>query len=102
MNQIGYRFRFARDVDLREAKDTLLLALLAAEGLFGRSRVQMDAAWAADESINTLLIDAGTLVGLTVSLILTAFITAEFGADAFDVERVETLHVGRANLATQS
>ena len=88
MNRIGYRYRFSRNVDLREARDTLLLALLAAEGLFGRTRVRMDAAWAEDAVLNVLVVDAGTLVGMTVCLIFTAFLTAEFGADAFDVRKV--------------
>jgi hypothetical protein len=85
----AYRYRFSENVDLRDAQDTLLLALLAAEGLFGRARVRMDATWAVDPSINTIAVDASTIVGLTVSLIFTAFITAEFGRDAFDVRRVE-------------
>jgi len=88
MNRIGYRYRFFRDIDLREARGTLLLALLAAEGLFGRTRVRMDAAWAEDDGINVIVIDAGTLVGITVCLIFTAFLTAEFGADGFDVRQV--------------
>lgn len=91
MNRIGYRYRFARNINLTEAKDTLLLALLATDGLFGRSRVRMDAAWATDESINVIVIDAGTLVGMTVSLIFTAFITSEFGPDAFDARQIEML-----------
>ena len=95
MYRISYRYRFASEVDLGEAKRTLLLALLAVEGLFGPTRVRMDAAWAIDDSINVIAIDAGTLVGMTVSLIFTAFITAEFGADAFDVRQVETVVVGR-------
>ena len=97
MTRIGYRYRFAKDIDLRDARDTLLLALLAAEGLFGRGRVRMDSAWAGDESINVIVIDAGTLVGMTISLIFTAFITAEFGTDAFDVRQVETFLAEREN-----
>jgi len=91
MSRIGYRYHFAKDTDRREAEDTLLLALLAAEGLFGRCRVRMDSAWAVDESINVIVIDAGTLVGMTVNLIFTAFITAEFPASAFDMRQV-SLH----------
>jgi len=91
MSRIGYRYHFAKDTDRREAEDTLMLTLLAADGLFGRCRVRMDAAWAVDESINVIVIDAGTLIGMTVSLIFTAFITAEFGASAFDVRQV-SLH----------
>lgn len=87
----AYRYRFREEADRREAEDTLRLALLAAEGLFGVCRVRMDASWATDESIHTIVIDAGTLVGMTACLIFTAFLTAEFGADAFHVLRVETI-----------
>ena len=87
----AYRYRFRNQATLQEAEETLLLAMLAAEGLFGRCRLRMDVAWAVDESINTLVIDADTLVGMTINLIFTAFITAEFGADAFDVRRVEAV-----------
>lgn len=86
---IAYRYKFSERIDLDDAQETLHLALLAAEGLFGRTRVHMDAAWATDETINVLIVDAGTLVGMTVNLIFTAFITAEFRADIFDVRRVE-------------
>lgn len=86
----AYRYKFGNDVDLEDARDMLLLALLAAEGIFGRSRVRMDSAWSADESIDVILIDASTVVGMTVSLIFTAFVTAEFGAGSFDVRRVQT------------
>jgi hypothetical protein len=98
----AYRYRFKDRTTLREAEDTLLLAMLAAEGLFGRCRVRMDSAWAVDRSINTIVIDAGTLVGLTISLIFTAFITAEFGADAFDVRRVETTATTRSRPSASS
>ncbi|MGC9455244.1 MAG: hypothetical protein ACP5HU_10320 [Phycisphaerae bacterium] len=88
MNRIGYRYRFSRDIDHGEARDTLVLALLAAEGLFGHTRVRMDAAWAEDETLQVLVVDAATLVGMTVCLIFTAFLTAEFGAEGFDVRQV--------------
>ena len=88
MNRIGYRYRFFGDVDFREAHDTLLLAMLAAEGLFGRTRVRMDVAWVEDDGLNVLIVDAGTLVGMTVCLIFTAFLAAEFGPGGFDVRQV--------------
>lgn len=99
MNRIGYRYCFAGNINLNEAKGTLLLAVLAAEGLFGRTRVRMDLAWGSDEIIKVIFIDAGTLVGMTISLIFTAFITTEFGTDAFDVRQVEILHTTFATTA---
>jgi len=48
----AYRYRFKDEADRREAEDTLMLALLAAEGLFGRCRLVMDADFAIDEFID--------------------------------------------------
>jgi len=45
----------------------------------------------ADRLYHRAKVDAGTLVGMTACLIFTAFLTAEFGADAFHVLRVETI-----------
>lgn len=91
MNRMGYRYQFAEEIDLREVRKTLLLALLATEGLFGHCRVRGDAECFSDESINVIVIDAGTPVGMAVSLIFTAFIAAEFGATAFSIRRVQLL-----------
>ena len=89
MFEQAYRYRFADRVDLREAGDTLLLAVLAADGLFGAARVRMDAAFATDESINVIIVDASTDVGQAVSGVFTAFLTREFGCRAFSVIRVD-------------
>ncbi len=81
----GYRFRFGDDVALRQAEDTLLLSLLAAAGIYGETRVRMDAAYAVDQTLNVLVVDASTDVGQDVAGIFTAFITREFGPTAFSV-----------------
>jgi hypothetical protein len=91
MDGLAYRYRFAPRVSLDEAKETLMLAVVAVKALFGGCRVRMDAAWASDESLNVIVIDAGTLVGMTISLIFTAFAVSEFGSDAVDVRQVRTL-----------
>jgi hypothetical protein len=95
VNREYYRYRFRRDVALREAEDTLLLAILAAEGLFGEAQVRMDAGYAVDASIQTIIVDASTDVGQAVSAIFTAFILREFGRHAVDVRRVEGVGEGR-------
>lgn len=91
MGRNAYTYRFSERVDLEDAETTLLLAMLATEGLFGRARVRMDAWYAVDESINVIVIDASTPVGMAVSLIFTAFVTAEFGPSAFNARRVQLL-----------
>ena len=89
MFEQAYRYRFAERVALRDAGDTLLLAVLAVEGLFGAARVRMDFAFATDEAIRVIVVDASTDVGLAVNGIFTAFVSREFGPDAFCVKRVE-------------
>ena len=88
---MGYRYRFADHIDLREARTAFALATMATAGLLGWDRVHEGVAGALDESINVLVADASTLAGLTANLIFLAFITAEFGSEAFDVRQVELI-----------
>jgi hypothetical protein len=90
-----YRYQFRGDIALGEAEQTLLLAILAAEGLFGEAQVRMDAGYAIDSSIHTIIVDASTDVGQAVSAIFTAFVLREFGRHAVHVRRVESIGEGR-------
>ncbi len=86
-----YRYRFRAGIDLKEVEDTLRLAFIAAEGIFGQARVRMDTACAVDATINVIVVDASSLIGQVVGAIFTAFITHEFGQDGFSIRRVEGL-----------
>ncbi len=94
MNENAYRYRFDEGVDLHQAEETLLLSVLAAEGLYGQARVRMDAAYAVDPGLHAIIVDAGTDVGEAVNLIFTAFILREFGSARVRVRRVEGLFAG--------
>jgi hypothetical protein len=85
----AYRYKFREDVDLLEAERTLHMAILAAEGLYGEARVRMDVAYAVDETIRVIVVDASTDVGDAVCAIFTAFLLREFGRQAFNVRGVE-------------
>jgi hypothetical protein len=85
----GYRFQFKEGVNLRDAEDTLLLALLAAEGIYGEARLRLDAAYAIDKALGVIIIDASTEVGQDVAGIFTSFIIKEFGPGAFIVRPLE-------------
>jgi len=84
-----YRYRFERDVPMREARESLLLAVLAAECLHGESRVRLDADYRFSRQKRTCVIDATTDVGRDISRIFTGFAIKEFGEDAFQVERLD-------------
>lgn len=99
MNE-AYGYRFDDNVALRAAKETLLLSVLAAEGLFGETRIRMDFAFATDPSIHVLIVDASTRLGQAINGIFASFLRCEFGADAFDVHRVELLTYGLQNVSS--
>ncbi len=84
----GYRFQFKEGVDLRSVADTLLLSLLAVEGIYGAARVRMDSFYTIEGTLNVIVVDGSTQVGQDVAGIFTAFITKEFGRDAFSVRRL--------------
>jgi len=88
MSTTAYRYRFAKEVSLQEAEETLLLAILAAEGLFGEARVRMDAGYVVDPGLRALVVDASTPVGQAVNAIFTSLALREFGRDAFHVRRI--------------
>jgi len=85
------RWKFRDAVDLHDAEETLLLSILAAEGLFGEARLRMDLGYVVDESINVVAVDTSTQVGYAVAAIFTAFVNREFGPESFDVRHTERL-----------
>lgn len=87
----AYRYQFREGVDGRDVEDTLLLALLAAEGVFGEARVRMDGAWSTDREARTVTVDAATPVGQIVSAVFTVFAGKEFGRNAFSIRRLAAL-----------
>ena len=85
----GYRYRFLSRAALEEAEKTLLLAMLAVEGLHGEGRVRMDADYAVDQAMFTIAVDTSTAVGEDIASIFTAFVSKELGQNKFLVHRLD-------------
>jgi len=85
----AYRYRFAEHINILDAEVTLHLAIIAAEGLYGETRIRMDVECVIDESIRAIVVDADTDVGRDVNAMFTHFLSAQYGWDVFDVRRVE-------------
>jgi len=90
MTREVHRYTFRPTVPAAEIESTLLLAVLAAEGLHGQSRVRMDASYAFDAEKHACVIDSGTEVGRDICRIFTGFAAREFGDESFSVSRVGT------------
>ena len=89
MDQELYRFEFTPDVPIEEIEASLLLSVLATESLHGEAQTRLDAAHFFDPERCSCVIDASTPVGRDFARLFTSFVNREFGADAFQVERVE-------------
>lgn len=87
MGNDTYCYRFNDSVPLREAEESLMLAVLAAECLYGRSTVRLDATFRLDRRQSYCVIAAGSEVGRAIARIFTGFVSRQFGEDAFRVER---------------
>ena len=88
MNRLLYRFRFDRNLPFDEVEATLMLAILAVQGLHGESRTCLDAAHSLDAEKRVIVINADTNVGADLNKLFVSFARREFGETAFRVERV--------------
>jgi len=84
-----YRYSFAPSVQFEEVEASLVLAVLAVESLHGESQVRLDAGHALDADKRQIVIDATTQVGCDLNRMFVGFISREFGADVFEVERAD-------------
>jgi len=88
MTQELYRYTFTPDAPIEEVEASLLLAVLATESLHGESQTRLDVAHYLDPAKRACVIDAGTPVGRDFNRLFVGFLAREFGADAFQVERI--------------
>ena len=82
----AYRFNFAEGTDLAEVRETLALALLAAESIHGAAQVNLDGNCQVCDERCAVLIDIGTEVGVDVARLFVGFAVKQFVG--MKVERV--------------
>lgn len=98
MHRELYRYRFDSKVPIREVEESLLLAVLAAESLHGRSSVRLEASFHLDPKKRCCVVDAATEVGRAIARMFTGFLSREFGEDAFEVKRIGGVSAAAAEL----
>jgi len=86
MDSPKYRFQFTRAVEMAGVEETLLLSVIAAEGIYGRARVRLDGEFATNPAERTCSVAAGNEVGPNIAKIFTEFLVLEVGEAAFDVD----------------
>jgi hypothetical protein len=91
MSKEIYRYTFSATVPLLEVENSLLLAVLSTASLHGEAQVRLDAAHFLDVDRRVCVVDASTSVGRDLNRLFVGFVHREFGEDAFQVERVDTM-----------
>ena len=90
MNRELYRYNFDSKVPIRDVEESLLLAVVAAESLHGRSLVRLDASFRLDPQKHSCVVDAATDVGRAIARIFTGILSREFGENSFKVRCILT------------
>lgn len=86
------RFVFGSSVDMTAAEETLILAKMAVESLYGAEAVRLDASARVDPAGRVCSIDTGNRVGRSLSQIFAGYLSREFGRDAFVLRRTDPRH----------
>lgn len=89
MNREVQRYSFKASVSADEIENTLLLAVMAVEGLHGQARVRLEASYLFDSEKHACVIEVGSEVGRDICRVFTGFAIREFGEAAFSVRRAD-------------
>jgi len=81
-------YLFREGIDMKDVEDTLLLAVMAAEGIFGEASVRENHRVSEDRDARAIAVDASTPVGQVVNLIFASYIAKEFGPENFAMHRL--------------
>lgn len=82
-----YRYSFGDRISIQDVEETLMLALLGTESIYGAAQTRLDVLHSVDEATKQIVIDAATEPGLDLNRLFTGFLQREFGDDAFRVKR---------------
>ena len=82
-----YRFVFRPQLPKAEVEASLLLAIIAVEGLHGEAQTRLDAAHVLT-SFGVCVIDGSTAVGRDIAKVFTQYLRRSYGEGSFRVERL--------------
>ena len=85
----GVRLQFDPAVPWNDVFDTLDLAFLAVESLYGTDRVTLEARHEVEDAARSMLIETTTDVGRTLAILFLGFARRQYGDRAVEVIRGE-------------
>jgi len=84
-----FRYEFPTNVAMADVEASIVLAVLATQGLHGEALVRLEARHHLDLPGRRCVVDASTPAGSDFNRIFVSFLLREFGDRGFCVERVE-------------
>jgi len=87
MTNDTYRYAFEKTVKMQAVEESLLLAVIATEGLHGRVKVNLDARFTIDDQERRCEIDADNDVGKDLARIFTGLLVSEMGEGVFKITK---------------
>jgi hypothetical protein len=84
-----FRYDFPTAVAMDDVEASIVLAVLATQGLYGEALVRLEAKHHLDVTGRRCVVDARTPVGSDFNRIFVSFLLREFGDQGFRVERVD-------------
>ena len=89
MKQEILRCKFSAEIPIVDARNFLLLSILATESIHGHTSVRMNMRFYLDEEKHCCVFDVSNEVGTHASRIFTGFLSEQFGDESFSIEKVE-------------
>jgi hypothetical protein len=82
------RFAFPEGGEKEDVEADIALAIFAAECVYGRPRVRMEASYLVDDDGKSCVIDVGGESGEAAARVFTGLAAARLGEQAFSVKRM--------------
>ncbi|QDU28894.1 hypothetical protein ETAA8_40000 [Anatilimnocola aggregata] len=85
MNAHVYRYEFGPDVANDDIEVAIVMAIMAAESLYGEAEVRLNARYFFDAERHACVIDVATELGASFNKLFMGFLSRECGPDSFKV-----------------
>jgi hypothetical protein len=98
MRQV-FRYTFPGEVPLDHVEDSLTLCALATEILHGAVQTRLEVGYLVDRGAGRCIIDGTSPAGRDFNRLFAGLIIEEFGAESFEVRRIDEPTSAPANTA---
>ena len=85
MTKAGYTIQFGDGASMSNVEETLLMSVIAAEGIHGRARVRLDAGFNLDHDRRICTVNADNPVGENIARVFVEFLLLDLGEEGFQV-----------------